>query len=93
MSQRDADTKWLTSGGLTRPHTKEGVAAAKRLITVNSPHRVALRRYLVTASADVNPSPAASGKQMPLGDDGWPISTSVRTVSGGLPTLGKKRCS
>jgi hypothetical protein len=78
MARRTSDRKWLESGGLTRPHTKEGIAAAKRLITVNSVYRDALRRYLL--SAPIKPSPQSSG-----------ASKSVRTVSGGLPGLGKRR--
>lgn len=91
MMQRAADTKWLESGGLTRPHTSAGIAAAKRLITVNSLHRDALRRYLMTSPVEPAPSSAKPSKQVPLGPDGWPLSTSVRTVGGGLPGLGKRQ--
>ena len=91
MAQRDADAKWLQSGGLTRPHTREGIAAAKRLMTVNSVHRPALRRYLATAPSDLDRKSSGAGKQVPLGPDGWPLTTSVRTVGGGLPSLGKRR--
>ncbi|GAA4372875.1 hypothetical protein GCM10023146_23780 [Nocardioides caricicola] len=91
MAQRDADEKWLKSGGLTRPHTKEGVAAARRLITINSVHRDSLRRYLATAPTGLSRKTSGAGKQVPLGPDGWPLSSSVRTVGGGLPGLGKRR--
>lgn len=81
MAQRTADREWLEHGGLDQPHTKAGIAAATRLQTNNSPHRAAIRRYLMAAPEKMAPTYGSPTK----------TSASVRTVQGGLPTLGNRR--